>query len=514
VTGPARSMTVARCLAGQVRGAAIPTGVMFRGIPFAQPPVGPRRFLPPRPCPPWEGVRDCTAFGPVCPQLPVTEDVLAPLLDRQPADEDCLSLNVCTPAVDDGLRPVMVWIHGGAYLRGSGSSWPYDGEAFARDGIVTVSFNYRLHGLGFLYLDELFAGAQGTGNLGILDQIAALEWVRENIAGFGGDPGNVLVFGESAGAMSVGTLLGTPAASGLFRRAIAQSGAASHNLSRAAASRVAERVLDLLGVRPGDWEALRAVPVGRLTEVSTQVGAVEAAPLLEGETGGKMGFQPVVDGVIRPAAPLELVAAGSAAGVDLIVGTNAEEYRLVVNGPMSPDPDIAPYFAGSGRSVDEVLALYDASGRGESTRDLLCAVETDRAFTVPAVRLAEAQLRSTPNVWLYRFSWRTPVLGGRLGACHGLELPFVFATAHQPRQAAFLGADPPLDLARAMHAAWVRFAAAGDPSGPDRPAWPRYDTGARAVLNFDAALSLLRDPWANERRLWDGLPASPPDGVS
>jgi para-nitrobenzyl esterase len=372
-------------------------------------------------------VRGCTVFGPICPQVHHAETggVLAALGRLEPTDEDCLFLNVWTPAVDHGLRPTMVWIHGGAYVTGSGSSELYDGASFARDGVVMVSLNYRLHAFGFLYLDELFDGAQGTGNLGILDQIAALEWVRDNIAEFGGDPDNVTIFGESAGGMSVGTLMGTPAASGLFRRAIAQSGAAQHNISRSAAGRVTERVGDLLDVAPGDWDALRAVDVKRFVALSTQIGGVEAAGLLGSEAAGRMGFQPVIDGVTRSSRAVDLVRAGSAAGVDLMIGTNAEEWRLFIWGvPASvqaflPDPDVAPYFAGSGRSVDEILKVCAASRPGQSIRDLLCAVETDQMFTIPAIRLADAQLQHTPAVWTYRFSWPTPVLDGCLGACHG-----------------------------------------------------------------------------------------------
>jgi para-nitrobenzyl esterase len=205
-------MTDAITTSGAVRGEPIAAGVAFRGIPFAAPPVGDLRYAPPAPPSRWDGVRDATTFSPICPQLQLGEmgGVLAALGSGEPTDEDCLYLNVWTPAVDDARRPTMVFIHGGAFRGGSGSTPLYDGEAFARDGVVLVTINYRLHALGFLALDGLFDGAEGTGNLGILDQIAALRWVGDNIAAFGGDPDNVTIFGESAGAMSVGTLLGTP----------------------------------------------------------------------------------------------------------------------------------------------------------------------------------------------------------------------------------------------------------------------------------------------------------------
>ena len=502
---------VATTTAGKVRGESIPEGAVFRGVPFAAPPTGARRYLPPQPAERWDGVRDCTSFGPICPQVQLGETggVLAALGSGEPMDEDCLHLNVWTPGLDDAKRPVMVWIHGGAFTGGSGSTMLYDGAPFARDGVVLVTVNYRLHALGFLYLDELFEGAEGTGNLGILDQVAALEWVRDNIAAFGGDPGNVTIFGESAGGMSVGTLLGTPRARGLFRRAIPQSGAGHHNLTTGAAHRIAQRVLELLEVKPGDWDALRAVPVARVVEIAARVGQLEAAPLLGDEAAGKMGFQPVVDGTIRTARPVDMVANGSASGVDVLIGTCAEEWRLFIWGlPESiqewlPDPDIAPYFESAARSVDEVLKLYTAARPDMSRRELLAAVETDQMFTMPAVRFAEAQLPHNANLWMYRFSWRTPVLDGQLGACHALELPFVFETHADVHD--FVGPNPPTDLAAAMHGAWVRFAATGDPNGGDLPEWPAYDVDRRAVMDFGVERRVLDDPNGEERRLWDGL---------
>jgi para-nitrobenzyl esterase len=419
-------------------------------------------------------------------------------------DEDCLFLNVWTPAADDARRPVMVWIHGGAFRGGSGSTPVFDGSAFARDGVVLVTLNYRLHALGFLYLDELFDGATGTGNLGILDQIAALEWVRDNIAVFGGDPDNVTIFGQSAGAMCVTSLLATPAADGLYRRAIAQSGAGHHNLGASAARRVGERVLELLDVRPGEWLALQAVPAARIVAAAEEVAARAGRKLLGDDRLLKMAFQPVVDTTTRTARPIEQVAAGNVPPVELIVGTCRNEWRLFMFGlpGFAPEPNVAPYFEHAEFTVDEALHRYSTAHPGASQGQLLAAIEGDQMFTMPAVRLAEAHAAHA-TTWMYRFSWPTPVLDGALGACHGLELPFVFET--MDRAKVFVGDDPPVDLARDLHTAWIRFATVGDPNGDGLPAWPRYELDRRRVMDFGAVRTVIDDPHVEQRHIWESL---------
>ena len=489
-----------------MRGAGIDGGVVFRGIPFAAAPTGGLRFRPPRRTEPWSGVRECRASAPACPQdtAPTTSGVLHVFDPTGPLDEDCLALDVWTPAADDASRPTMVWIHGGGWRAGSGSSRLYDGRAFVGDDVVLVTLNYRLHAFGFLYLDELFPGASGTGVLGLLDQLAALEWVRDNIAAFGGDPANVTVFGESAGAMSIAALLALDGGAGLCRRAVLQSGAGHHAITPAAATRVARRVLELLDVTPGDWDALRSVPAAALAGAASVVAA-EAGPLLAGEWSAAMAFQPVLT---EP--PVVTIAGGAAPGVDLLVGTCADELRFVAWGMPAGlqrrqlSPAVAAVIEAAGRSVAEVAAAYTDEG-GELDRHL--AMETDYRYTFPAVCLAERHVARGGRAWLYRFSWPTPVLGGALRACHTLEVPFVFAT--QAEVPVLVGDAPPQGLADAVHGAWVRFARTGDPG------WPCYDTARRPVMDFGAECRVVDDPQRGHRLLWDDLVnmwASPREG--
>src|SRR5438132_925558 len=418
-------MTIVETTTGSVQG-RVKDGICdFRGIPYAAPPVGELRFRPPQPVEPWTGVRDATRFGPMAPQnMGAMEQMFG--APPQPMDEDCLTLNVWTPACDDGKRPVMVWIHGGAFLFGTGATPWYDGRSFARDDVVLVTINYRLGAFGFLHVD-------GQGNNGILDQVAALEWVRDNIAAFGGDPGNVTAFGESAGAMSVGTLLGLPAAKGLFVKAIPQSGAAHHGKPADQADDVAREFLAEVGVEPGAdaLERLRAVPVENLL-------AAQANVVMRRLPGG-LPFTPVVDGVVLPEAPIDAIGKGQAAGVTVLIGTTREEWKLFA----LLDPSVARLDdAGLARRVANLIADPDrASAVVESYRsrrpgagipDLAVDLGTDEVFRMPAVRLAERQSGLGNDVYMYRFDFATPAWGGQLGACHALEIPFVFACLGAP----------------------------------------------------------------------------------
>lgn len=502
---------------GKIRGIEKMGCLQFRGVPFAAPPVGNRRWTSPQPHEGWPGVRDATEFGPVCPQVDGTLERLGgDGRPQNPMDEDCLTLNVFTPVTDDQRRPVMLWIHGGAFSTGSGRLPWYYGHNFARDGVVVVTTKYRVSAFGFLHLENHFGEEfRESGTAGTQDQIAALRWVRDNIAAFGGDPDNVTIFGESAGGMSVGTLLAAPAARGLFHKAIPQSGAAHSSHTRETANRVATRFCSEVGVTPGDADALRALPVEAILEGVVRLGQIIASD--NGElfgddfAGFAMPFQPVFGGEVLPRYPIDAIREGSGAGIPTLVGTTLEEWKLftLMAGPdalsvRAPRP-LRNLLTKAGRSVDDLVAAYEASLESPSELELRNEIETDRIFRIPAIRLAEAQIANGAPAWMYRFDWRTPAFGGRLGACHALEIPFVFDNLTAPGADVFTGGAAPQRLATAMHAAWVAFAKTGDPNAEDVPSWPAYDNERRATLLFDETCTVTDDPGSAARRLWDGL---------
>jgi para-nitrobenzyl esterase len=493
-------MTIVATRSGKVEGLEHDGIHVFRGIPYAAPPVGKRRWRAPEREAPWDGVRDATKFS---MQSAQTEFALTKLLGgKQPANgEDSLCLNVWTPSCDDGNRPVLVWIHGGAFVWGAGDTPWYDGGNFARQGdVVVVTINYRLGPFGFLHLGDLFPELDGSGNAGILDQVAALDWVRDCIAAFGGDPTNVTIFGESAGGGSVGTLLGLPAARGLFHRAIPQSGAASWWSTRERANGVASRVVDRLGVRPGDLDALVAKSTGEV---------IAAMPSFREDGVELLPFQPVVDGTVLPQPPLSAIAQGSAAGVPVLTGTNRHEMTMF----LIADPRIA------GLDDDRVVELarhslgdhaaplvesYRSRRPSASAQELWQDLATDRVFRMPAIQLAEAQSAHAPT-WMYLFTWETPAFGGILGSTHALEIPFVFGDLDRGGAEMFLGHGHGRQrLADTMHRTWIAFAHAGDPNArpwahPDLPTWPPYSPDRRATMRFDEELEILDDPGGTDR---------------
>lgn len=506
--------------AGRVEGREEQGVVVFRGIPFARPPIGPRRLRPPASEENWAGVRPALAHGPSAPQ---NGSMMGALLGL-PApihDEDCLTLGVLTPACDAGRRPVMVWVHGGGFAFGAGSQPVYESPGFVNRGdVVLVTINYRLGALGWLALPAFGAEDDGAiGNFGLLDQIAALEWVRDCIDRFGGDPGNVTIFGESAGAMSVGTLLGAPRAQGLFRRAILQSGA-SHNVAPLdTGARVAEALMKELGLEANAVARLRELPVGKLLEAQART-LLQLANQVRG-----IPFQPTLDGAVLPELPLHAMAGGLGEDVEILVGTNADEWKLFGLGdPKARDLDDAalerriernvPGRGDDGRShAERAVAIYRearrSAGLPHTPADLWFAVEGDRFFGAPALRLAEhkAAARGGPRVHKYLFTWTSPALGGALGACHALEIPFVFGSAASlPGLRGFVGEGPAVEkLSREMQDAWTAFARAGDPQHTGLEPWPAFEPARAATMVFGKDSGVVHGPHRDELGFWDGL---------
>ena len=472
-----------RTAAGRVRGRSVEGVARFLGVPFAAPPVGPLRFAAPAPAAPWAGVRDATAPGPNAPQptrsIPGID--LAPIIGRgwrrSGADpDDYLTVDVWTPDPGGAGLPVLVFVHGGAFIAGEPGSPTYDGTALARAGVVLVAVTYRLGVEGFVAFDG------GASNVGLRDQLAALTWVQRNVAAFGGDPGRVTVFGESAGAMSIGCLLGSPLSRGLFGRAIVQSGGAEMVRTAGPSARFAAALAGELGVAP-DAESVRGLGFDRtLAAQETLSDPVRRGDLreLDGvDPGfGLGGFLPVIGDDVLPEHPLAAVAAGSAADVDLIVGSNSDEMNLYYVPTGVADAvnaaQVRAMIAAVHPRPDELLVGADASPGQALTR-----VMNELVFHGPSRRLAQAHAdgssvgtgTGTGRTYAYDFGWRSPACGGRLGACHGLELPFVFdtlATATGPT--GLLGPDdPPQALADRMRDAWVSFARDGDPGWPSGP---------------------------------------------
>jgi para-nitrobenzyl esterase len=477
-------VTVVETAAGRVRGERRDDGTcVFRGIPYASA----RRWRRPEPVRPWSGERAALEFGPQAPQQPGLLEAAFGVADW-PMSEECLFLNVWTPDTT-ASHPVLVFIHGGAFANGTGASPWYHGEAFARDGCVLVTLNYRLGSLGFLHLGDLdgerFAA---SGNLGLLDQVAALRWVQDNIAAFGGDADNVTVFGESAGATSVLALLACPFATGTFRKAIVESASVIQLRSRETADRSARqflRALDLEANADG-LRALATVPVDALLRAQATFTGPELLT----------AFAPTPDGTVLPGSVLR---AARSSTLPMVIGTNRDELYLftALDGrTVSVDHDTLlaaiRRFAHGEADAEELVATYAAARPGATPGQVGAAITGDDAFWRPAIRLAESR---TAPTWMYRFDWPTPAFGGLLGACHGLELPFVFATLDAAR--GLVGDDPSLaDLATAVHGAWVRFARDGEPG------WPRYEAERRSTKIFDMPSVVVDDPSRMLRKRW------------
>ncbi|QNN52157.1 carboxylesterase/lipase family protein [Nocardioides mesophilus] len=478
---------------GRVSGTVEDGVARFLGIPYAAPPVGERRFRAPEPPAPWDGIRPATALGATPPapgyRAPIDQILYQPTVPG----EDWLSVNVWTPDTGGDGLPVMVWIYGGAFSNGNAAIPMYDGTPFARDGVVLVTFNYRLGVEGFAALPD------APANRGLLDQLAALEWVADNIAAFGGDPDRVTIFGESAGAMSVTSLMAMPRARGLFARTITQSGAAQAAAEPADAALVTEALAQVLG-HEASAAALSGVDPDTLVAAQRQVSdalALKPDPARFGPSivASSMAFIPVVDGDLLPEHPLRALEAGASQDVPLLTGTTTEEFRFFVVpvglAAAMTEEGLAAFAAGRGIEP-RVLEVYRANRPGASPGDLLAALVTDVYFRRPMLAMVAA--RGSAPSWVYEFAWPSDRFD--LGAAHAVDIPFVFDALQAKGASGLVGDSAPQSLAEEMHASWVRFATTGDPG------WRSYDE-RRTVRVFDAAGGReVEDPRGDERAVW------------
>ncbi|KKN59545.1 hypothetical protein LCGC14_0540880 [marine sediment metagenome] len=468
---------------------------IFKGIPYTSPPVGDLRFKPPIPPKRWSDVRNTTEFSPICPQPPNQKEEL------EQNEANCLTLNIWTPELDNEKRPVMFWIHGGGFEGGSSASESYDGLPLSlRGNVVIVCINYRLGALGYFYIPGK------TANVGQLDQIAALQWVHDNIQLFGGDPNNVTIFGESAGGTAVVTLLAMPDAEGLFHRAIAQS-IFSFNL--AYPKEGSDNFSSMLKINPGDIHSLQQVPIDEIKKTTSSF-------MKESKLKGRDNpFSPVVDGKTLLEKPLNALQNGIAKDIPLLIGTNRDEMKYM-------EEKLNPYiseitsedllkriknYLNDEQYAKNLINTYIKEREGilpNEPLDILGAFRTDFYFRIFSIRAAEAQSRHQKNTYMYLFTWPSPLMGGKLGSCHALEISFVFGTIDKPGTDVFCGKGKDAQaLSERMMDTWIAFAHSGDPNNKNIPEWPSYDSVNRSTMILDKEHKIVNDPFGKEREEWE-----------
>jgi para-nitrobenzyl esterase len=489
---------------GPVRGYRDGGVDIFKGLRYAAAPVGALRFQPPKRPTPWTTPADALSLG-----APAIQSGLAPgeptggrsagdpPAPGQPGtDEDCLFLNLWTPALDEGRRPVMVWLHGGGFANGSGGAAMYDGAALARRGdVVTVTVNHRLNVFGYLHLGEL-GGHPSSGVAGMLDIVLVLEWVRDNIARFGGDPGNVTIFGESGGGWKVSLLQAMPAAHGLFHRAIIQSGPGLRALETDAATATARKVLAAVGIEAGELHKLETLSAREIQQASETLGADTLM----------RAFSPCLDGIALPRHSFDPDAAPLSADVPVMVGTNKDEATLF----LFRDPRFGKFTdedlqrrakAAVGERADSLITALRRQFPDYSPTHLICALQTITTMWASSVTLAERKhAQGAAPVYMYMLAWETPVARGSLKSPHALEIPLVFDNVEAARS--FVGrGEAPQSLAEQMAPAWLAFARTGDPNAGGNPHWPAYDADRRSTMIFDLESRVEGDPWSQLRRI-------------
>ena len=493
--------TLAQTTCGSVAG-YIDNGIFtYKGIPYAKA----ERFMPPVPADKWEGVRSCRAYGPTCPQgkrMGWYSDEQAFSFNWNDGfpDEDCLRVNIWTPGINDGKkRPVMVWLHGGGYSAGSGQELPsYDGRNLAEKGdVVVVTLNHRLNVLGFLDLSAYGEKYAHSGNSGLLDLVAALEWVQENIANFGGDASNVTIFGQSGGGGKVSTLLATPAAKGKFHKAIVQSGAMLRTMDSRWSRRIGAAVVEELGITPCRIDEISKVPFEDLLAAGEKVIArLKPEAEKQGFASFIFGWAPTVDGSVLPRQPFDPQAPEQSKDIPMLIGTTIHEFSMSTYVPQlrTINQDAAVEYLKSryGDRTDEFLELFENTYPGYEPKDL---IDTDFIFRPSAIEQAGLKSRQGgAPVYMYMFAWESPVLDGILRSTHCMEIPFVFnnADVHASMTGGGTGA---MKLADVMSQSWINFARTGDPNTEELPEWPTYNCseGATMIFNDDCEVRYNHD---------------------
>lgn len=508
--------TVLQTRFGKVRGELRDNGIAFKGIPYGADTGGSNRFMPPRDPAPWQGVRDGTQFGHRAPQPHMPHaPVFSWLTSTSPISEDCLVLNVYTPAMDHVRRPVMVWLHGGAFAFGSSDAPVLDGGNLAQRGeVVVVTVNHRLNVFGYLapvLEDPRFAD---SGNAGMLDLIAALEWIRDHIADCGGDPSSVTLFGQSGGGAKVAVLMAMPQAQGLFHRAIIQSPSSGFRVQEpASAARSALALLDTLGLTPRQAGKLQDLPPETLLAAKASVVAAE---------GGNDNFRPVIDGRTLHGHPFYPEAPSTCAGMPVLIGhtaTEASYYLATLPGNHQLSAEQVQTRVRRFMRLDEndaaaVVCAYAANHPGASPAELLTHIAGDHMYRLTTIEGAEQKAaQGKAPVFLYRFAWNSPALDGRLGSPHTAEIPFVFGQTDLARE--FVGDAPGASrLSHQLMDAWLRFARTGDPNGPGLPEWQAFSRERRATMVFDTPESSLQvDPAGPDREVMVRYPRFVPGGA-